>query len=1135
MVDENIPPVVAIVTTHNPGPWFEDCLASLADQDYPGFAALVVDAGSDDPIASRVAAVTPNFFVLPVEDANGYSAGANRGAEAVEGAAFYLICHDDVILEPDAVRKLVANALQENAAVAGPKLVSVEDRQKLLHVGLDVDKFAAPVRRVSFGELDQSQYDETHETFAVPGACKLVRSDLFRTLGGFDEKMTMFGEDIDFCWRAHLAGARVIVVPAVRVAHREATASRQKPLPQARSLQWRHELRAVLKNYSAKKLPFILAQFLILSVTEVIFFLALGRRQRVKHVLKGWQWNIANISDIRIARKEIASYRIRSDREVAHYFIGGGTRAKRFIGASLEKLHVQATEERSSIRHRLYETRAGAKLRRRDFVLPLTLAVVIILVGSRSFLVGNMPLYSQWLPVPSPFYLLAHFFGGIRSAGAQSPGPASPAYLLLAILGLIFFGSSTLAVKTIVFLFLFLGAYGVSRLVARVARGMAGRPARVAAALAYIFLPLYFNDVALGRFEAIVCYGLMPFIFLKISDILEKGTYAVRTVKVPGGPGSILFDKKSILGYFTFGLLLAVGASFAPIIILLTLITAVAMTLAAVFFDNYKLAGEVLVRSFLSVIAALIILLPWSITFFQSGLNLSVIFTALPGAAQAPSSAALLRFDLGPVGYGWLGYAMDVAALVALLVARRYRFLFASRLLVVAIVGWTITFCFGRGWFGLEGGDLSALLVIPAIAVAAIVGLSLDAILADLPGHNFGWRQMITPIFTIVAFGAILPVTISAGGGRWSIPNIGYDSTLSFFSASPETNNAPGILWVGNPAALPLVPWQVSTDLAAGVTAGNLPNMTNLWPSTSPGFYKPVLEDLTKVQDGEIVNYGSILASHRIKYVVALTATVPILAGVQTAQRTPMPSDVITGLANQLDLQQLPSEGGALVFKTREALARPISLPGSTPSPLRILLLIIELLGIWFLLLLIMRRRRQEKRKERHIALTEDRSLQIKKADAEISQRQIVSTLMAKYKKDTTTDQEISPPDSLVPAPVKETGRSEISEKGIDSETDIGKDRLAAKDDEPIVDKAKEAAADTAGDQHFDNQAAKKRKKNSKKKSGVKEKNKIEEKDETFLAENEDAGGDDGEGPDTSEGEGKKKDNSSQNKADADE
>ena len=50
----------------------------------------------------------------------------------------------------------------------------------------------------------------------------LVRRDVFDALGGFEPAFAPYAEDLDLCWRAHLAGHRVVVVPAARV--REAAA-----------------------------------------------------------------------------------------------------------------------------------------------------------------------------------------------------------------------------------------------------------------------------------------------------------------------------------------------------------------------------------------------------------------------------------------------------------------------------------------------------------------------------------------------------------------------------------------------------------------------------------------------------------------------------------------------------------------------------------------------------------------------------------------------------------------------------------------------------------------------------------------------------------------------------------------------
>ena len=53
------PAVVAVVVTHDAGPWFEETLASLAASDYPNLSVLVIDAASTEDPVPRVASVLP--------------------------------------------------------------------------------------------------------------------------------------------------------------------------------------------------------------------------------------------------------------------------------------------------------------------------------------------------------------------------------------------------------------------------------------------------------------------------------------------------------------------------------------------------------------------------------------------------------------------------------------------------------------------------------------------------------------------------------------------------------------------------------------------------------------------------------------------------------------------------------------------------------------------------------------------------------------------------------------------------------------------------------------------------------------------------------------------------------------------
>ena len=195
------PPVVAVVVAHDPGPWFEETLASLGSQDYAELSVLVLDNASASDLTTRVAAVLPTAYVRRFEAPQGYGAVSDEVRTMVDGADYYLFCHDDVALFPDTVHLLVEESFRSNAGIVSPKVVEWGDPDRLVHVGMAVDKAGSVVERVQPFEIDHGQHDAVRDVFVAPGGCTLVRTDLFEELGGFDPGIVAMGEDLDLCWR----------------------------------------------------------------------------------------------------------------------------------------------------------------------------------------------------------------------------------------------------------------------------------------------------------------------------------------------------------------------------------------------------------------------------------------------------------------------------------------------------------------------------------------------------------------------------------------------------------------------------------------------------------------------------------------------------------------------------------------------------------------------------------------------------------------------------------------------------------------------------------------------------------------------------------------------------------------------
>lgn len=113
----------------------------------------------------------------------------------------------------------------EDCAACAPKLLSWYERDSFEYAGAAggwIDCYGYPFCRgrvLKMVEKDQGQYDLPADVMWATGACLMVRSSVWKELGGLDERFFAHMEEIDFCWRCRLAGWRVCVVPRSVVFH----------------------------------------------------------------------------------------------------------------------------------------------------------------------------------------------------------------------------------------------------------------------------------------------------------------------------------------------------------------------------------------------------------------------------------------------------------------------------------------------------------------------------------------------------------------------------------------------------------------------------------------------------------------------------------------------------------------------------------------------------------------------------------------------------------------------------------------------------------------------------------------------------------------------------------------------------
>ena len=190
-----------------------------------GASVVVADNGSDDDSAAFLRKHYPQVELLLLDKNYGYAEGYNRALEQV-AADCYVLLNSDVEVEEGWLGPLAElMASDERIAALAPKILSYDRAGYFEYAGASggfLDAFGYPFCRgriLDTIEQDDGQYDTSRDVFWASGACMMVRADVFRKLGGFDGDFFAHMEEIDFCWRAQLAGYRIMVEPRSRVFH----------------------------------------------------------------------------------------------------------------------------------------------------------------------------------------------------------------------------------------------------------------------------------------------------------------------------------------------------------------------------------------------------------------------------------------------------------------------------------------------------------------------------------------------------------------------------------------------------------------------------------------------------------------------------------------------------------------------------------------------------------------------------------------------------------------------------------------------------------------------------------------------------------------------------------------------------
>tara|TARA_B100000745_G_scaffold296873_1_gene242928 strand:+ start:409 stop:1422 length:1014 start_codon:yes stop_codon:yes gene_type:complete len=218
--------VSIIIPNYNGGDLLYNCIDSIYKNiSIKDFEIIVVDNGSTDNSINRVKSNFQNVEIISSNSNLGYSGGCNLGATHASGK-YLLFLNNDTEHSNEWIEKLVY-FLDSNSKIAAvqPKILNIHNKKLFDYAGGAggfIDKFCFPFvqgRIFHTLEEDHNQYNNPSRIFWASGAAFMIRSNIFKTLEGFDKVYFAYMEEIDLCWRAQAMGYKIYSVPDSFVYH----------------------------------------------------------------------------------------------------------------------------------------------------------------------------------------------------------------------------------------------------------------------------------------------------------------------------------------------------------------------------------------------------------------------------------------------------------------------------------------------------------------------------------------------------------------------------------------------------------------------------------------------------------------------------------------------------------------------------------------------------------------------------------------------------------------------------------------------------------------------------------------------------------------------------------------------------
>jgi hypothetical protein len=314
------PPDVAVILLNHADyaqRYLVPCYESLRRQTYPRdrFDVFIVSNGVSEETRRFIRRAAPGARLLDNPRNLGWSGGNNRAIRVAlaEGTEYVILLNIDTVAEPDWLERLLDDARRR------PELHILQSKILLDGTGR-INSLGNRIQYLGYGYCNGYGQEDRRPSPPMPvdyasGAAMLVRRQVFERVGLFWDQYHIYYDDVEFCWRARLAGFNVGFAESSVCHHRYDFRVRMDRL-------YHFQRNRLLTLLTLARVPTLLLIAPCLVVSEAVVALYLVSRgwgAAVWGVLKDFlrrdTWRL-----IRARRRDVGGLRVRRDAEIVGGF-----------------------------------------------------------------------------------------------------------------------------------------------------------------------------------------------------------------------------------------------------------------------------------------------------------------------------------------------------------------------------------------------------------------------------------------------------------------------------------------------------------------------------------------------------------------------------------------------------------------------------------------------------------------------------------------------------------------------------------------------------------------------------------------------------------------------------------------------